>query len=84
MLETIYFLKIHINLIISFTAHVIFFYHFFCFSPGNALTSGGSRLFDTKTNPERKPLEIPSEFPFVCTLLLYFPLMFSQVSLTMT
>ena len=45
-----------------------FFIIFFCFSPGNALTSGGSRLFDTKTNPERKPLEIPSEFAFVCTL----------------
>ena len=29
MLETIYFLKIHINLIISFTAHVIFLSFFF-------------------------------------------------------
>ena len=56
MLEPISLLNINNNLLFSFAAHVIFFIIFYFFwSPGDALTSGGSRLFDTKTNPERNP-----------------------------
>ena len=69
MLETIYFLNIHINLLISFAAHVIFFLLFFIFFEAQVMPwPRADQDSSTRKRIQNETLEIPSEFAFVCTL----------------
>ena len=83
MLETIYFLKIHINLLISFAAHVIF-YHFFFVSaqvmpwPRADQDSSTRKRIQNETpwNPKWVSFCLYFIFHFYCLKWIFFCLYF--------
>ena len=68
MLEPISLLNINNNLLFSFAAHVIFFIIFYFFEAQVMPWPRADQDSSTRKRIQNETLEIPSEFPFVCTL----------------